>query len=252
MNFTPASVPGRRGALALRLLAAAGCAAMLAGCMTSMANLTRTEVTGSVPDDYRQRHPIVVKEGPRTVELFIGGKRGALTPAQRAEVLAFAHEWRRDSTGGILIDLPSGTPNEMAAANALHEVRSLLVTAGVPVAAIDVRPGHPRDPQKLATLKLHYPRIMADAGPCGLWPEDLGPSYERQHLENREYWNLGCASQRNLAAMVDNPADLVQPRGETPSYTGRRTTVLDKYHRGESTATTYTDTDKGKISEVGK
>ena len=109
-----------------------------------------------------------------------------------------------------------------------------------------------RDPQKLATLILHYPRISADAGPCGLWPEDLGPTYERQHLENREFWNLGCASQRNLAAMVENPADLVQPRGETPSYTGRRTTVLDKYHRGEATATMYPDPDKGKISEIGK
>ena len=52
--------------------------------------------------------------------------------------------------------------------------------------------------------------------------------------------------------MVENPADLVQPRGEVPPYTGRRTTVLDKYHRGEGTATTYPDADKGKISDVGK
>ena len=52
--------------------------------------------------------------------------------------------------------------------------------------------------------------------------------------------------------MVDNPADLVQPRGETPSYTGRRTTVLDKYRKGESPATVYPDADKGKISDVGQ
>ncbi len=52
--------------------------------------------------------------------------------------------------------------------------------------------------------------------------------------------------------MVDNPADLVQPRGEVPPYTGRRTTVLDKYHRGESPATTYPTPTKGKISDVGK
>jgi pilus assembly protein CpaD len=66
------------------------------------------------------------------------------------------------------------------------------------------------------------------------------------------YWNLGCASQRNLAALVDNKADLVQPRGEIPPYTGRRTTVLDKYHRGESTATVYPDNEKAKLSELGK
>ncbi len=66
------------------------------------------------------------------------------------------------------------------------------------------------------------------------------------------YYNLGCASQRNLASMVENPSDLVQPRAEIPSYTGRRTTVLDKYHRGEATATVYPDAQKGKISEVGQ
>ncbi len=134
----------------------------------------------------------------------------------------------------------------------LPEVRSLLSAAGVPPQAVAVRPHRTSDPTKLATLRLHYPRVHADAGPCGMWPQDLGPTYDREHYENREYWNLGCASQRNMAAMVENPADLVQPRGETPPYTGRRTTVLDKYHRGESSATVYPDKDQGKISDVGK
>jgi pilus assembly protein CpaD len=62
---------------------------------------------------------------------------------------------------------------------------------------------------------------------------------------------LGCASQRNLAAMVDNPADLVQPRAETPPYTARRSIVLDRYRQGQGTATTYPDS-KATISDVGK
>jgi pilus assembly protein CpaD len=99
---------------------------------------------------------------------------------------------------------------------------------------------------------LHYPTLVAQAGPCGLWPDDLGPTVNREHNENSEYWNLGCATQRNLAAMVENKADLVQPRGEVPSYTGRRTTVLDKYHRGEPTQTVNPDKDQGKISDLGK
>jgi pilus assembly protein CpaD len=51
--------------------------------------------------------------------------------------------------------------------------------------------------------------------------------------------------------MVDDPADLAQPRGETPSYTARRTTVLEKYRAGQSPATTYPDADAGKISDLG-
>ena len=52
--------------------------------------------------------------------------------------------------------------------------------------------------------------------------------------------------------MVTNKADLVQPRGEIPPYTGRRTTVLDKYHRGETTQVVDPNADKGKISDLGK
>jgi pilus assembly protein CpaD len=62
----------------------------------------------------------------------------------------------------------------------------------------------------------------------------------------------GCASQRNLAAMVDDPADLVQPRAETPIYGGRRSTVLDKFRRGEVSGTAAQNAEKGKISDVGK
>jgi pilus assembly protein CpaD len=101
-------------------------------------------------------------------------------------------------------------------------------------------------------MRLNYPRMVASAGPCGLWPHDIGPTLDREHNENLEYWNFGCATQRNLAASVENPADLVQPRGEVPAYTPRRTAVGEKYRQGSSPATQYVNPDKGKISEVGK
>jgi pilus assembly protein CpaD len=71
-------------------------------------------------------------------------------------------------------------------------------------------------------------------------------------MENRPYWNLGCASQRNLAAMVENPADLVQPRGETPPYAPRRNNVLTRYTKGESPSGAYVGFDTGKISDIGR
>ena len=52
--------------------------------------------------------------------------------------------------------------------------------------------------------------------------------------------------------MVDNPADLVQPRGETPVYTARRSVVIDKYRKGENPSTIYPNPDKGKITDIGK
>jgi pilus assembly protein CpaD len=248
--MTPPLVPVEKwrgaGAAIARALTIAGSATLLAGCFTN------DKIATPSAFDYRLRHPIAIKEGPRTIDLFIGTARGGLNGDQRADVLAFANTWRREATGGVVIDLPAGTRNEVAAANAVHEVRSILSAAGVPPTAVDVRPYRPSDPNKLASLKLTYPTTVAEAGPCGIWPYDLGPTASREHNENIQYYNFGCAHQRNLAAMVANKHDLVQPRGEVPPYTGRRTTVLDKYHRGETTQTVDPQADKGKISDLGK
>ena len=117
---------------------------------------------------------------------------------------------------------------------------------------IAAQPYHPVDRRIMATLRLKYPKMVASAGPCGLWPADIGASFDRRHNENGPYWNLGCANQRNLAAMVDNPADLVQPRGDAPASAARRSVVLEKYRKGEPTVTTSTDTSTGKISDLGQ
>ena len=94
----------------MRLLAAVGLASLLAGC-------NQTQVAKqSYPTDYRERHPITLKEGDRRVEVFLGRNRGGLIPAQRADVLSFAQLWRREATSGIVIDVPKGGPTDHAAA----------------------------------------------------------------------------------------------------------------------------------------
>ena len=52
--------------------------------------------------------------------------------------------------------------------------------------------------------------------------------------------------------MVENPADLVQPRAESPAYSAKRSVGIDKWRKGESPATTYPDDNKATISDVGK
>ena len=220
----------------------------LAGCKT-------TETANTIPYsyDYRQRHPITLEEGTHTVALFIGRKRGGLTPDQRADVEAFAQGWHSDSAGGIAIRVPSGTSNARAAHETIPEIEAILVASGVPRNGIVVRPARPADPSQLVPIVLAYPRIAAVAGPCGLWPNDLGPGAGIEYDTNIPYWNLGCATQRNLASMMEDPADLVQPRGEIPPYTARRSVVLDNYRRGEpTTAKQRPEDEKGKISDVGK
>ena len=234
-----------------RLPAAAaliGLAAALGACTH-----TQEETTASIPYDYRLRHPIVIQEADRTVEVLVGSRRGGLTALQRADVAAFAQSWLREGTGGILIDLPTATPNAYAAAQTLREIEAILSASGVPPRGVKVREYRPQDPRQFATIKLNYGKIIADAGPCGVWPEDLGATFRNPiYQANRPYYNLGCAYQRNMAAMVANPSDLIQPRPESPISSTRRSTVLDKYGKGQPTAVQYPDADKGKLSDLGK
>ena len=236
---------------ALRLIGAmVGLSVVLGAC---------SETTGSVaapvqvPDDYRLRHPITVQEANRSIVLFVGHARGGLSAPQRDDVAGLARSWVAEGTGAIVVDVPVNTPNARAAESAYHEARSVLEAGGVPGNGIRLHRYTPDDPRTLATVRLTYSRMTAVTGPCGVWPEDLGPSIkDPTYMENKPYYNFGCANQRNMAAMVANPSDLVQPRAETPAYTARRSEGFEKYRKGVTTTTNYPEADKAKLSDTGK
>jgi len=207
----------------------------------------------SAPEDYRQRHPIAVTEADRSIVVFVGRARGGLTADQRAEVMGMASDWMREGTGAVTVDVPVDTPNARAAQESLREIEASFAAAGVPPRALLVRKYHPQDPRQMPAIRVNYPKMTAVAGPCGVWPEDVGLSINnKSYLENKSYYNFGCAYQRNIAAMVEDPADIVQPRAETAAYTPRRNIAFDKYRKGTSTATTYPEADKAKLSDTGK
>jgi len=231
-------------------------AAALVGLAATLSACTHTgdvATTASIPDDYRKRHPIAVEEADHAIVVFVGRGRGGLSASQRTDVMGLAQSWVEDATGTITADVPAGTPNARAAADSFREIQALLSAAGVPPRGLVVRNFHPQDPRQMAAIRLSYPKLAAVAGPCGMWPEDLGPSIKnKSYFENKQYYNFGCASQRNMAAMIDNPGDLVQPRPETPAYTIRRSEAFEKYRKGTPTTTSYPEADKAKLSDTGK
>jgi pilus assembly protein CpaD len=230
-------------------------AGALVGLAVVLGACTHTDevVTASVPDDYRLRHPIAIQEANESIVIFVGHARGGLSASQRGDVMGLAQTWLKEATGAISADVPVDTPNARTAADSLREIQALLVSAGVPPRGFVVRRYHPDDPRQMAAIRLSYSRISAVAGPCGTWPEDIGPSIKNKgYFENKPYYNFGCSNQHNLAAMVDNPSDLVQPRPETPAYTIRRSEAFEKYRKGTSTSTIYPESDKAKLSDTGK
>lgn len=213
------------------LALAAGTGLALGGCHAERI------VADSYPQTYKQRHPIVLAEGSERLDLPVGAGGRGLTDRQRADIRAFASDWRKNGRGPVGMMVPSGGAGDWAA----PAVRNTLAAAGVPATSIVSR-RYASSGEGLALVKLGYVKLKAGVPhQCGLWPEDLGHGGGDWYgsSENREYWNLGCATQQNIAAQVADPEDLVRPRAEDPANAGRRVMVADKYREGGDTTTAY-------------
>ena len=111
--------------------------------------------------------------------------RGDLTPAQRADVACLRPSWQREATGGIVIDVAGrhaerACRRERCTRNPL-DPRSRPAS---PAAAIVIRAVSAAGPDPARADPLNYPRMTAEAGPCGLWPNDLGPTLDPIYWAN--------------------------------------------------------------------
>jgi len=226
----------------LALILAGGLAVALGGCA---AKVNPLETTGSVPDDYRINHPIAVEEQVETMDVPIGLYTGQLNDGAKANIVGFAQKFRASGSSVIAVVAPSGSPNQQVAATVAVEVEDVLRQSGVPSTAIDYRVYHAGSYERNAPVRVAFSRIAAHTAPCGPWPDQATVSGQ-----NRNYFNFGCASQQNLAAVVQNPLDLLYPRGMTPADAERRATVLDKYRQGQAFSAD-TSKEKGGVVATG-
>lgn len=199
-------------------------------------------ITGSVPTSVDQRYPIgVIPERPK---LDLNATGYGLSSPDRAMVEEFVLGWRERGTGGLDVLAPVGTANEAEAASVVAEVKAIAYNFGMPVETVYVTAY--RTTQPFGPVRLSYDRLVAKLE-CGAWPTNIADNWR-----NVPYENFGCATQKNLAAMVEDPRDLAGPRPMTPRDAQRRDEVFDKYRRGEDPSTVYQSDETGQISEVGQ
>ncbi len=186
-------------------------------------------VAGWTAIEARQRHPIIVSEQPANLSVRVVRGSMGLTPQQRAQVADFINRYsaRDAGNGRIMVAVPSGSANEVAAMHAVSDLRSIVRDFGISDANLSIQPYRAWAD---APLRIGYARFVAEAPECGDWSTNLA-----EDPRNVPYPNLGCATQRNLAVQVSNPADLLGPRTMQPGSTERRDVVWDKFIRGDST-----------------
>jgi pilus assembly protein CpaD len=220
-------------------LIACGIALALGGCSA----VDRHEIVGSVPLDYRDTHPITIQEMVDTFDLPIGIDMARLTGPMRSNVLGFAQKFVASGSTTIAVVSPSGSPNQAVAAVRTLEVRDILLAAGISRRAIEFRVYEAGAEEANAPIRLAYNRVAAQTAPCGAWPDQVAHSDE-----NRNYYNFGCATQQNLAAIVANPLDLLYPRAISAADAERRATVLSSYRNGKGFQGDYKQEPGGTVA----
>ena len=199
-------------------------AAALAGC----GSIGRDPIqVGSVPSDYRTRHPIVLSEKEQTLDVPIASGAHELGIPVESNIRAFATDFAAAGSSAIIVMMPAGSPNEHAVDRVRGQIVQALVDGGAPRGRIILQHYDASAHGSAAAVRLAYSGVVANTAPCGNWPADLTDT-----VENRNYADFGCSSQQNLAAIIANPGDLMGPRQQSPIDATQRGAVIEGYQRG--------------------
>jgi pilus assembly protein CpaD len=199
-------------------------AVLMAGC----AKRDHIQV-GSIPDDYRTRHPIIIAENQKSLMVPVGNAARELSFAEKEVISGFIANYGTQGSGAIHISVPAGAGHAGAAGHAANQVMALAHAQGhggrTLIDQYQASPDHPSPP-----VVVSYGALTASAGPCGKWPADALATED-----NKQYHNFGCAYQNNLAAQVANPMDLLHPRRTGPIDAADRDTVIGDYRTATGT-----------------
>jgi pilus assembly protein CpaD len=235
---TPAYASPRSNLFKLALVSVA--VLSLAACRPSH---NGPEVAGWTLLEPSERHPIMVSQEPAVMKVRVSRGSYGLSPAQHSRLSTFLGKYRAGDSGNskLVIAVPSGSPNEVAAMQVVAEIRHLMSEYGFGQPDVHVEAYHGGSNPE-APIKVSYLRYVAQGPECGNWPTNLAVE-----PANLAYPNFGCSTQRNLAAMVANPADLIGPRGMTGRPAERRGEVWEKYTKGESTVSAKKEDERVKV-----
>ncbi len=222
-----------------------GVAVALCGC----ANVDRTSTSSMTMNDYRARHPIVLAEQERRLDIFPSPEIRGLDARSAAQVAEFGTLYRDTGSGPIRVFIPALGHGALPPA-AVAEIRRELAAGGA-VAPLEVST-YPVINRDLASpVRLSFVGLKAKvADPCGQWPSDLASGSSTHGWENTQYWNYGCSYQSMFAEQVADPRDLVGPRAEDPTDTQMRSRAISEIRKGTDPGTTW-KVKNSAISTVG-
>ncbi len=197
------------------------------------------EITGSIEanPDYRERHPIILAETPRVLEIYSTRGSTGLDLRQDQDIRSFASEYKTSGRGAVIASVPQGK----SSAHSLSSIRSSLAAAGIPSRYVKVTSYHPLDLESAAPIRLSFLKLQASVDSlCGQWKTDATGASTSERFSNQSPSNFGCAYQSAFAAQVAYPLDLVRPRQEGAINVQKRMENIKSIGASKDPSTAYT------------
>jgi len=209
-------------------------ALIVSGCTTYQPSL---EPTGL-------RNKITVTESVERLELYAGQAGLHLTSRDQSAVASFISQYASSGQGPLYVNVPSSGATSQGVEQAYSIVQGYLGRMGLDGA--NMQTGQYKVAAgAVAPVVVSYRRLTTA-------PIDCSQGASLTHTSNNQpYGNFGCAQTANLAALIDNPMQLLAPYGFDNAYATRRMTVIDKYNAGEVTASDTAETQNVSPSEGG-
>lgn len=183
--------------------------------------------------DYHTRYPITLAQAPTTLDVFTAD--GSLDSQSLANIREFVARYHSLGAGNVTILAPANRRNSRAVA----EVRGALYANGL---RGQVAVGSYPNPNRsdAAPFRLIYDGIVAKVpAPCGNFPQDLASGDNYKEWDNLPYENYGCATQKMMAAQIDDPRDLARARASGDSDVDMRLRAIQAVRRGSDPGTNW-------------
>ena len=175
------------------------------------------------------RHPINVAESIERLELYTRPNGLELSARDKLAVAQFLDGYARSGDGALYINRPANAVFGLGTQQAEATIRGLMAQGGLNPNSIQTgqyasRAGTP------APVVISYRTLRAIPADC----RELGSLTDT--FSNQTHENFGCWQSANLAAMVTDPRQLLEPYALGQPNAQRRQVIYDQYIQGEITA----------------
>ncbi len=177
------------------------------------------------------RYPIEVAESIERLELYTRAGGLDLSARDTDAVALFLSGFQRHGSGQVLVNVPSNARGA-GAHQAESLIRTMVMQGGMPPSAVKTA-RYNVPPHATAPVVVSYKSLKTmprDCNSMGLltWTGN-----------NQSSDSYGCAQSANLAAMIQDPRQLIEPLPYGIPSAERRTEIYDKYIKGEETSSAY-------------